>query len=112
MEKQKALDMAILQIEKQFGKGGSIMKLGGQTVKNGIEVIPSGCLSLDIALGIGGVPTGGKSRGNLWTRVIGKDNGGPACHCRGSKGGGAMPLLSMPNMLLILIMPKTGRKCK
>ncbi len=56
MEKQKALDMAILQIEKQFGKG-SIMKLG-QTVKNGIEVIPSGCLSLDIALGIGGVPRG------------------------------------------------------
>jgi recombination protein RecA len=56
MEKQKALDMAILQIEKQFGKG-AIMKLG-QTVKNGIETIPSGCLSLDIALGIGGFPRG------------------------------------------------------
>lgn len=56
MEKQKALDMAILQIEKQFGKG-AIMKLG-QTVRNGIEIIPSGCLSLDIALGIGGFPRG------------------------------------------------------
>lgn len=48
--------MAILQIEKQFGKG-AIMKLG-QTVRNGIEIIPSGCLSLDIALGIGGFPRG------------------------------------------------------
>ncbi|NLZ28603.1 MAG: recombinase RecA [Firmicutes bacterium] len=56
MEKQKALDMAILQIEKQFGKG-AIMKLG-QTVRNGIEIIPSGCLSLDLALGIGGFPRG------------------------------------------------------
>ncbi len=56
MEKQKALDVALLQIEKQFGKG-SIMKLG-QTVKNGIKTIPSGCLPLDIALGIGGIPRG------------------------------------------------------
>lgn len=56
MEKDKALEMALLQIEKQFGKG-SIMKLG-QTVKGGVDVIPSGCLSLDVALGIGGMPRG------------------------------------------------------
>ncbi len=56
MEKQKALEAALLQIEKQFGKG-SIMKLG-QDVREGYDVIPSGCLSLDIALGIGGVPRG------------------------------------------------------
>jgi len=56
MEKQKALDAALLQIEKQFGKG-SIMKLG-EEVKGGYKVIPSGCLPLDIALGIGGVPRG------------------------------------------------------
>lgn len=56
MEKDKALEMALLQIEKQFGKG-SIMKLG-QTVKAGVDVIPSGCLSLDVALGIGGMPRG------------------------------------------------------
>lgn len=56
MEKQKALEVALSQIEKQFGKG-SIMKLG-QTVKNGIKTIPSGCLSLDVALGIGGFPRG------------------------------------------------------
>ncbi|NLY77015.1 MAG: recombinase RecA [Tissierellia bacterium] len=55
-EKKKALSMAMSQIEKQFGKG-SIMRLGDQeTIK--MEVIPTGCLSLDIALGIGGFPRG------------------------------------------------------
>lgn len=56
MEKKKALEMALLQIEKQFGKG-SIMKLGSETRAN-IEVIPTGALPLDIALGVGGVPRG------------------------------------------------------
>ncbi|NLW22341.1 MAG: recombinase RecA [Tissierellia bacterium] len=55
-EKLKALDMAISQIEKQFGKG-SIMRLGDKDVIK-IEVIPTGCLDLDIALGIGGIPKG------------------------------------------------------
>ncbi|NLZ24678.1 recombinase RecA [Candidatus Dojkabacteria bacterium] len=54
--KSKAIDSAITQIEKQFGKG-SIMKLGSKE-KIDIEVIPTGALSLDIALGIGGVPRG------------------------------------------------------
>lgn len=57
MEKRKALDMALHQIEKQFGKG-SIMKLGGDAGKPSFEVIPTGALSLDIALGVGGVPRG------------------------------------------------------
>ncbi|WP_279380071.1 recombinase RecA [Sporosalibacterium faouarense] len=56
MEKKKALEMAISQIEKQFGKG-SIMKLG-ENAKLNIESIPTGSLELDIALGIGGVPRG------------------------------------------------------
>jgi len=55
-EKQKALDRAILQIEKQYGKG-SIMRLGEQTSLD-LEVIPTGSLSLDIALGVGGIPRG------------------------------------------------------
>ncbi len=55
-DKKKVLEQAILQIEKQFGKG-SIMKLGEQTIQN-IEVIPTGCLVLDNALGIGGIPRG------------------------------------------------------
>ncbi|MDD4334715.1 MAG: recombinase RecA [Desulfotomaculaceae bacterium] len=56
-EKQKALDLALTQIERQFGKG-SIMKLGAASAKMNVEVIPSGALSLDIALGVGGVPRG------------------------------------------------------
>ncbi len=54
--KKKALDQAILAIEKQFGKG-AIMRLGDAPVQK-IDVIPTGCLSLDIALGTGGVPRG------------------------------------------------------
>lgn len=56
-EKQKALDVALKQIEKDFGKG-SIMKLGEASAKMNIEVIPTGALSLDIALGVGGIPRG------------------------------------------------------
>ena len=55
-EKRKLLDNAILQIEKQFGKG-AIMKLGDTNVQQ-VDVIPTGCLTLDLALGIGGVPRG------------------------------------------------------
>ena len=56
-EKMKALDAVLLQIEKQYGKG-SIMRLGDEAGNTEIEVIPTGCLSLDIALGIGGLPRG------------------------------------------------------
>ncbi len=56
MEKEKALEVALLQIEKQFGKG-SVMKLG-QDVNYEIATIPTGSLALDAALGIGGVPRG------------------------------------------------------
>ena len=56
VEKRKALEVAMSQIEKQFGKG-SVMKLG-QFKAMEIEAIPTGALSLDIALGIGGVPRG------------------------------------------------------
>ena len=54
--RKKALELALTQIEKQFGKG-SIMKLDGSVIKD-IDVIPTGSLSLDIALGVGGVPRG------------------------------------------------------
>lgn len=56
-EKQKALELAIGQIEKRFGKG-SIMKLGESAAMSPVEVIPSGSLSLDLALGVGGIPRG------------------------------------------------------
>jgi len=56
-DKIHALEAALSQIERQFGKG-SIMKLGQATAKMGIDVIPTGSLALDIALGVGGVPRG------------------------------------------------------
>src|SRR5271156_4899187 len=55
--KTKALDLALSQIEKQFGKG-SIMKLGEQAIDADIPVVPTGSLGLDLALGIGGLPKG------------------------------------------------------
>lgn len=56
-DKMKVLDAVLLQIEKQYGKG-SIMRLGDEAGSTEIDVIPTGCLSLDIALGIGGLPRG------------------------------------------------------
>lgn len=56
-DKMKALDAAILQLERSFGKG-TIMKLGATDIGEGIQVIPTGSLSLDIATGIGGFPRG------------------------------------------------------
>jgi recombination protein RecA len=55
--KQKAIDVALAQIEKQFGKG-SIMKLGEQAARLHVEVISTGAVALDVALGIGGLPRG------------------------------------------------------
>ncbi len=55
--RQRAMDLAVSQIEKEFGKG-SIMRLGDEARADNIEVIPTGSLSLDIALGVGGIPRG------------------------------------------------------
>ncbi len=56
-EKLKALDAALAQIEKQYGKG-AVMKLGDPSAQMNVETIPTGSLSLDIALGLGGIPRG------------------------------------------------------
>ncbi len=56
-ERLKALDAALAQIEKQYGKG-SVMKLGDKSANMNIEVVPTGSLSLDLALGLGGMPKG------------------------------------------------------
>ena len=56
-DKQKALDAAILKLEKDFGKG-TVMKLGDAGANVSVETVPTGSLSLDIALGLGGVPKG------------------------------------------------------
>ena len=57
LDKEKALEIALAQIEKQFGKG-AIMKLGDNTANLNISAIPTGCIDLDIALGVGGIPRG------------------------------------------------------
>jgi recombination protein RecA len=57
VEKERALELALSQIEKQFGKG-SVMRLGESAKNTAVEAIPTGSLALDIALGIGGIPKG------------------------------------------------------
>jgi len=57
LDKQKSLEMALMQIERQFGRG-SIMKLGAEADRMAVDIVPTGSLSLDIALGVGGVPRG------------------------------------------------------
>lgn len=57
MERDKALDLALAQIEKQFGKG-SIMRMGQASARVAVDVIPTGALALDVALGVGGLPRG------------------------------------------------------
>ena len=56
-DKLKALDAALSQIERQYGKG-AVMKLGDPGRQMNVETIPTGSLSLDIALGLGGIPKG------------------------------------------------------
>jgi recombination protein RecA len=68
-DRQKAVELAITQIERQFGKG-SIMRLGGNEVISDIPAIPTGSLSLDVALGVGGVP-----RGRV-VEIFGPESGG------------------------------------
>ena len=60
-EKAKLIEAAISQIEKDYGKG-SIMRLGNRDVLVPVSVIPTGCLSLDLALGVGGFPAAASSK--------------------------------------------------
>ena len=96
-EKGKALDLAISQIEKRFGKG-AIMKLGEPSALIATEVIPSGSLSLDLALGVGGIP-----RGRI-TEVYGPESSGKttlALHAiaQGQKRGGTVAYIDVEHAL-------------
>src|ERR1700731_3310523 len=84
MDKSKALDAALSQIERSFGKG-SIMRLGKNDKSMDIDVVSTGSLGLDIALGIGGLP-----RGRV-VEIYGPESSGKttlafACHPRGQGG--------------------------
>ncbi|HEY7738926.1 MAG TPA: recombinase RecA, partial [Candidatus Limnocylindria bacterium] len=73
-ERARAVDAAILQIEKQFGQG-SIMRLGDPGARQSVEVIPTGSIALDLALGVGGVP-----RGRI-TEIFGPESSGKTTLC-------------------------------
>jgi len=96
-EKEKALDIAISQIEKQFGKG-SIMRLGEASAKIAVEVIPTGSLSLDLALGVGGIPRGRVSE------IFGPEAAGKSTLCQhiiaeAQKGGGKAAYIDVEHAL-------------
>ncbi|GER03561.1 hypothetical protein JCM17846_12430 [Iodidimonas nitroreducens] len=104
VDKQKALDAALAQIDRAFGKG-SVMKLGQRTPNVEAEVISTGSLGLDIALGIGGLP-----RGRI-IEIYGPESSGKttlALHTvlKPRKKAG-WRLSWMPNMPLIRNMPKS-----
>ena len=103
-DKQKALDSALAQIERQFGKG-SIMKLGANNPVLEIEATSTGSLGLDIALGIGGLPKGrvveiygpeSSGKTTLTLHVVAEEQ----------KKGASAPS-SMPNMRWIRFMPRS-----
>ena len=95
-ERNKAIDAAMSQIEKQFGKG-SIVRLGADT-KLDVQVISTGSLSLDLALGVGGIP-----RGRV-TEIYGPESGGKttlalAIIAQAQKAGGTAAFIDAEHAL-------------
>lgn len=104
--KKRALDLALTQIEKQFGKG-SIMKLGTGEVPADIQVVPTGSLSLDIALGVGGLP-----RGRV-VEVFGPESSGKTTLClhaiaEAQRAGGSAAFIDAEHALDISYAMKLG----
>lgn len=107
-EKQRAVQLAIDQIERQFGKG-SIMQLGGQAIAD-VPYIPTGSLALDHALGVGSIP-----RGPV-TEIFGPESGGKttlALHimAKAQKQGGLSAFIDAEHAMDILYAQKLGVKC-
>ncbi|GAB4435758.1 MAG: recombinase RecA [bacterium] len=107
-QKNKALEIAMSQIEKQFGKG-SIMKLGSESLEKDIDVISTGSLSLDIALGVGGVP-----RGRV-IEIFGPESSGKTTIClhviaEAQKKGGAAAFIDAEHALDVVYASKLGVK--
>lgn len=107
-QKNKALEIAMSQIEKQFGKG-SIMKLGSESLEKDIDVISTGSLSLNIALGVGGVP-----RGRI-VEVFGPESSGKTTIClhiiaEAQKNGGSAAFIDAEHALDVTYANKLGVK--
>jgi recombination protein RecA len=108
-DKNKAVEMAMTQIEKQFGKG-SIMRLGSEALNVDIPVIPTGALSLDIATGIGGIP-----RGRV-VEIFGPESSGKttlALHtiAEAQKRGGMAAFIDAEHALDVNYASKLGVNC-
>jgi recombination protein RecA len=108
-DKSRAVDMAMSQIEKQFGKG-AIMRLGAEALSADIPVIPTGSLSLDIATGIGGIP-----RGRI-TEIFGPEASGKttlALHsiAEAQKLGGLAAFIDAEHALDVIYANKLGVNC-
>ena len=104
-EKKRALDMALAGIEKQFGKG-SVIRMGERAVQD-IQVIPTGCLDLDMALGVGGLP-----RGRI-VEIYGPESSGKttvALHCvaEAQKAGGVAAFIDAEHALDPVYAKKLG----
>jgi len=107
-DKSRALELAISQIEKSFGKG-AIMRLGAEEVAEGIQVIPTGSLALDVATGIGGYP-----RGRV-VEVFGPEASGKttlalSAIAQAQKGGGTAAFIDAEHALDINYAQKLGVK--
>jgi recombination protein RecA len=107
-DKTKALEMAISQIEKSFGKG-AIMRLGAEDVAEGIQVIPTGSMALDIATGIGGFP-----RGRV-IEIFGPESSGKttlalSAIAQAQKAGGTAAFIDAEHALDITYAQKLGVK--
>jgi recombination protein RecA len=105
-EKARAVEMAVSQIERQFGRG-SIMKLGAGGVIPNVEIIPSGSLGLDIAIGVGGIPKG------RITEIFGPESSGKTTLClhviaEAQKRGGFASFVDAEHALDITYARKLG----
>ena len=105
LDRQKALDAALAQIDRAFGKG-SAMKLGSKETMQ-VETISTGSLGLDIALGVGGLPRGRVDR-DLRAGKLGQDHARAARHRRSAEAAAAPPPSSTPSMRSTRSMPRSS----
>ena len=96
-EKEKALELAISQIEKRYGEG-SVMKLGEVAARSAVEAIPSGSLALDLALGVGGIPRG-RITEIFGTEASGKTTLGQHVIAEAQKRGGIAAYIDVEHAL-------------
>src|SRR5438309_10975617 len=107
-DREKALDLALTQIERSFGKG-SIMRLGEASARMAIDVIPTGAIALDLALGVGGIP-----RGRV-TEIFGPESSGKTTLVQhiiaeAQRGGGVAALIDAEHAFDPVYAKNTGVK--